>query len=61
MRSGLLRGAGIAAAALLASGAALAATGSPAVVDRPSRREFFKDSRGQLALARAEAARTSRS
>lgn len=53
MRSRRLRGMGIAAAALLAASAVLAATGSPAVVDRPSRREFFKDSRGQLALARA--------
>ncbi|MEO8430656.1 MAG: S8 family serine peptidase [Acidobacteriota bacterium] len=48
-----LRGFAAVAAVCLAARGALAATGAPGQVDRPSRREFFKDSRGYLALARA--------
>ena len=57
MTSRILRRIVLGAMFLGAGRVASASSGYPGKVDPPSRREFFKDSRGQLALARAEGKR----
>jgi len=53
MTHSLSRALTLAAPGLFAACVCLAADGAPGHVDRPARRELFKDSRGHLALARA--------